>query len=225
MAKMEYKQIALSRKSLLEAFQRKRGPDAAEIIAPATALILLALGLKNPESLLICILLSVCCVAGCVFLLSVRRREKKNNASCLEAIRNGQMFLVKNRVTDKETQNTSTAEMINAASYFLFFHRTSKEGRRRFEVDRQEYLCAAEGDEYYLLYLNERLVRVFPCYKYRLEEDLKPYLVKDKESIGWPQMSEYEQYRKLEREMGVLAKRKWLKTHKSLPRPDGENRS
>lgn len=193
MAKMEYKQIALSRESLLEAFQRKRGPDAAEIIAPATALILLALGLKNPESLLICILLSVCCVAGCVFLLSVRRREKKDNASCLEAIRNGQMFLVKNRVTDKESSGGSSDA--NDMHYVLFFHRTSKEGRRRFEVDRQEYLCAAEGDEYYLLYLNDRLVRVFPCYKYRLEEDLKPYLVKDKESIGWPQVSEYKQYR------------------------------
>ena len=223
MAKMEYKQIALSRESLLEAFQRKRGPDAAEIIAPATALILLALGLKNPESLLICILLSVCCVAGCVFLLSVRRREKKDNASCLEAIRNGQMFLVKNRVTDKESSGGSSDA--NDMHYVLFFHRTSKEGRRRFEVDRQEYLCAAEGDEYYLLYLNDRLVRVFPCYKYRLEEDLKPFLVKDTEVVGWPQVSEYELYRKLEREMGVLAKKKWLKTHKSLPKPDGENRS
>jgi hypothetical protein len=34
-----------------------------------------------------------------------------------------------------------------------------------------------------------------------------------------------EQYRKLERQVGALAKKQWLQNHKSIPDPDSEDRS
>ena len=223
MAKTEYDQVVLSKESLMEQFHQNRstGASAVAIGAAVVAVALLALGMMNRDALWICVLLSGSCVVGCVFALWVKQREEEENRASLEAIRDGQMFFVKNRVTDKDSGDASSADSPAASvQYRLYFHKTAKEGRRCIAVDRQEYLCASEGDKYYLLYLGGRLMRVFPCYKYRFGEDLKTYLMKDPEVIGSPELSEYEQYRKLERQTGVLAKKQWLKTHKSLPEPD-----
>ena len=228
MANTEYKQLLLSRETLMEEFRQEHSSDAAGVAVGAivVAAVFLALGLMNRESLGICLLISVCCVAGCVFALWVKQRKTEENAFCLEAIRDGEMYLVKNRVTGKESWDSSSADSPAASvKYQLLFHKTAKEGRRCIEVDRQEYLCASEGDKYYLLYLNGKPARVFPCRKYFLDSELKTYLVKDEDVVGVAQMSEYEQYRKLERQVGVLAKKQWLQNHKSIPDPDSEDRS
>ena len=228
MAKIEYEQIILSKEKLVEELRQKQNSDATAVAvgSAVVALTLLILGLKNPETSSICILLSICCMVAFVFSLFVKRQREEENASYVEAVRNGQMYLIQNRVTGKESSDTSSGESSAAsAKYMLFFHKTPNEGRRSIEVDRQEYLCAYEGDKYYLLYLNGKLVRVFPCYKYSLNTEMKSFLVTDKAVVGSSSVSEYEQYKKLERQVGILAKKQWLKTHKSIPKPDSKSKS
>ena len=228
MGKKEYEQIILSKEKLVSEFRQKRNSDttAVAVGSAVVALVFLILGLNNPENSSICILLSICCMVAFVFTQFVKRQREQENASYVEAVRNGEMFLIQNQVTGKESSNTSSGDSPAAsAKYMLFFHKTPNEGRRSIEVDRQEYLCASEGDKYYLLYLNGKLVRVFPCYKYSLNTEMKSFLVTDKAVVGSPTVSEYEQYQKLERQVGILAKKQWLKTHKSIPKPDSKSKS
>ena len=100
MAKTEYDQVVLSKESLMEQFHQNRstGASAVAIGAAVVAVALLALGMMNRDALWICVLLSGSCVVGCVFALWVKQREEEENRASLEAIRDGQMFFVKNRV-------------------------------------------------------------------------------------------------------------------------------
>lgn len=227
MAKTEYKQILLSRERLIEEIQQNNGPEptafavVSAVACAAGGLALLFAGLTGRGPLLACVLLSLFLMACFWFALSNRRKKRETKLSDLEAVRNGQLYFVDNRVTGKESTDSSSPDSAAPSmEYSLYFHKTAKEGRRCIRVSREEYLRAAEGDRYHLLYLHDRLAYVFPCYKYQLDEEMRNCLVKDKAVVGEAKVSEYEQYRRLEREIGMLAKGRWLKTHSSIPRPD-----
>ena len=227
MAKTEHERIVLSRERLMEEIRQKRNaePIVAALIGAAAGLTFLAIGLMGRGPLWICILFSLFFLACCAAALLDKRNGARRKASDLNAVRRGQMTFVKNRVTDKDATDTSSgSDPAPSMRYTLYFHKTAKEGRRSFEVNGAEYRRAAVGDEYLLLYVNERLAYIFPCDRYRLDGTLQTCLVGDQDVVGEARMSEYEQYEKLEREIGMLAKRKWLKTHTTLPSPDAERK-
>ena len=103
------------------------------------------------------------------------------------AIQAGNFFLIPNEVTYREEY---TEVESGSTDYTLFFHVQSGHFRRNREVDKALFMDTALGDLFYLLYVGDEWISLYPAKHYELDPALSSKLCKDPTLIGKAEWTE-----------------------------------
>lgn len=189
--------VTLSRANLSE--QMKSSGNS--VLLPVFVMLLLALVWwmskqnGNPDTLQTWLLIwGVGSAIPWLLWFLVEMQKKKKNRELDGELASGELRVVCDSLADKEAVDVSTGKN-SVYHYFFYFRKTGDEGCRKLQVGADAYKNARLGEEYYLIYLNGRLLRAFPKAQYRLDMELTQLIGDDPDSVGETHLSGFEEHR------------------------------
>ena len=111
---------------------------------------------------------------------------KRNRERLAKRLAEGDFLLVENRVTKREMiEDEGSLRFRRPTSCWIWFYKPKDQERRKIQVPKKVYDSYQTNMACYLVILDKtRIWKVYPAYKYRLDQELYDMLCRDPDLIG-----------------------------------------